>query len=125
MSKKLFNPLMPALGMYEMGIVFGKGRPAAPVQTPTYTPPAAAPAPAPAPVAEAAAPATIVQPSGGVGSTAAGAIDDDGVTVEDEVARKKRAMKVGAKSLQIPTTAAGSTSTVGTGTPNGSSGTGR
>lgn len=123
MNKSLPNPMMPDVGMYSMGMVFGKGRPAAPVQTPTYTPPAAAPTPAPA---AAATPATIVTPTGGTGATAAGAIDDDGVTEEAEEARKKRAMKVGAKSLQIPTTAGtGSTSTVGTGSASGSSGTGR
>lgn len=124
MNKSLPNPMMPDVGMYSMGIVFGKGRPSspAPVQTPVYTPPAAAPAPAPA---TAPTPATIVA-SGGTGATAAGAIDDDGVTEQSEEARKKRAMKVGAKSLQIPTSGgAGSTSTVGTGSSSGSSGTGR
>jgi len=118
MSHKFYNPFMPDLAMRPDGMVFGgggKGAPA-PVQTPVYTPPPAAPTPA-------APPATVVTPAGASASSSS-AIQDDAVSQEEETQRKKRAMKVGAKSLQIPTQGVGGTSTVGTGT-GGSSGNGR
>ena len=72
-------------------LMFKKGGGEAVVEKPVYTPPPAAPAPVEA------------------------ATQEEAVTPEVELSRKKEALKKGAKSLQIPTTEAAGTQQVGTG----------
>ena len=75
----------------DKNLMFKKGGQEAVVEKPVYTAPPTAPAPVEA------------------------ATQEEAVTPEEELARKKEAIKQGAKSLQIPTTDATATGQVGTG----------